>query len=193
MFPGDDEITTDVDPAWIAASGPTRTDRNFARRARRRSGWRRDGGSHDEDEYDWAHASQMDPEATVGASDGLIERIHQEVRSTPAPPATTAASRNAATTQPPPPACRPAPPSILEQPRPATPALEHEIADPSVETPPPAAAPSVEDWLPPPCGGTAQRPAATAPVTETALVPPPTNHVLDRTKVAIGFIIAVAS
>ena len=124
---------------------------------RRRTGRRR--GQSD----DWALAEpRWDPEATVGASDGLIERIRQEVRATPARPVTTPDE-------------------------PAGAAL------PAVETPTAATAPSVDDltsttvrWEP------RQRLAATAPVTDTVLIAPPTHQGLDKTKVVIALIVAVA-
>lgn len=193
MRPDDDEITTDVDPAWIAS---LRADTNGSAPSPgapdAEAGGAGIGGADDEDEaHGWALAEPAwDPEATVGASDGLIERIRQEVRATPARPVTTAAPT------PPPPAVRPSPPpSILEQPRPAVPVpgTRDRADSPAVETPAPAAAPSVEDlasttvrWEP------RQRLAATAPVTDTVLVTPPTHHGLDRTQVVIALIIAVA-
>jgi hypothetical protein len=219
MRPGDDEITTDVDPAWIAS---LRADTNGSTSVPAAHDAEPLGEAEDEGEVDdWTLAEpRWDPEATVGASDGLIERIRQEVRATPARPVTTSAPTSpdvpTGPASPTPAAARrdepfapkapadphpgPAtpftpPPSILEQPRPAVPlpgALDREIA-PAVEAPAAAAAPSVEDlasttvrWEP------RQRLAATAPITDTALIAPPTHHGLDKTRVVIALIIAVA-
>ena len=100
----DDEITTDVDPAWVA--GIRARDARvgiFAWSGGRRSRWRgpRDDGRVPE--------PMWDPEATVGVSDGLIERIRQEVRAAP--------SRPVAAPTPAPPA---PPPRRLPHPRPPT-------------------------------------------------------------------------
>ena len=157
---GDDEITTDVDPAWVAS---IRADTN---------GSTPSPAVHDAvsvgdgDADDWALAEpSWDPEATVGVSDGLIERIRQEVRSAPVPLTTSAAA---------PPVSRPSPPPpILQQPRPAVPSVE-ELASTTVR------------WEP------RQRLTATAPVTETPVIAAPTHHGLDTTKIVIALIAAVA-
>ena len=195
----DDEITTDVDPAWVAgiraetrgsASSPAAEDDEA-------------GGGDRVD--DWSRAEPMwDPEATVGASDGLIERIRQEVSAAPSrpvaaptpgppappPPASSASSATDRAAAVPPP-----PPPIVERPVAAVPAHESTARDaPSaVEIPFAAAVPSVDEltsttvrWEP------RQRLAATAPVTETPLITQSTHHVLDRTKIVIALIVAVA-
>ena len=134
---GDDEITTDVDPSWVAS---IRADTNGSATSHSRG--QADPADGD-DVDDWVLAEpRWDPEATVGVSDGLIERIRQEVRATPTRPVTSAApntttvpATTTATTSavpahdvtpapsvdvPPAAPARPAPPPpILEQPRPA--------------------------------------------------------------------------
>ncbi len=157
---GDDDITTDVDPSWVAS---IRADTNGS------------ATSHSEEQAhpadrddvdDWVLAEpRWDPEATVGVSDGLIERIRQEVRSTtPTRPVTSAA--------------------------PTTPTVPAAVAAPAPIAP---AGPSVDDltsttvrWEP------RQRLAATAPITDTVLIAPPTHHGLDKTKIVIALIVAVA-
>ena len=79
----DDEVTSDVDPAWIAAIRAQVTEER-----------RRDSSDDAIDEHpepsevgdDWLEGEPpWDPEATVGASDGLIERIRGELRTTASP------------------------------------------------------------------------------------------------------------
>jgi len=156
----------------------------------------------------------------VGVSDGLIERIRQEVRATPTRPVTSAApntttvpATTTATTSavpahdvtpapsvdvPPAAPARPAPPPpILEQPHPAGAATGASVSEAPAALGAPApiapAGPSVDDltsttvrWEP------RQRLAATAPITDTVLIAPPTHHGLDKTKVVIALIVAVA-
>src|SRR6187431_208874 len=167
-FPdGDDEITTDVDPSWVASI---------------RAATNGSATSHSEEQAhpadgddvdDWVHAEpRWDPEATVGVSDGLIERIRQEVRATPTRPVTSAApttrtvpATTTATTSavpahdvtpapsvdvPPAAPARPAPPPpVLEQPHPAGAATVASVreAPAAVGAPAPIApaGPSVDD------------------------------------------------
>ena len=129
----DDEITTDVDPAWVAGI-----------RAETRGSASSPGAEDDEagggDRVDdWSRAEPMwDPEATVGASDGLIERIRQEVRAapsrpvaapTPAPPAPPPPASSASSATDRAAAVPPPPPPIVERPVAAVPAHESTARD----------------------------------------------------------------
>lgn len=213
---GDDEITTDVDPSWVAS---IRADTNGS------------ATSHSEEQAhpadrddvdDWVLAEpRWDPEATVGVSDGLIERIRQEVRATPTRPVTSAApttttvpATTTATTSAVPahdvtpapspvdvPSAAPArpapPPPILEQPRPAASATGASVREGPAAVAAPApiapAGPSVDDLASTTVRWEPRQPlAATAPIADTSLIAPPTHHGLDKTKVVIALIVAVA-
>ena len=161
----DDEITTDVDPEWIASI---------------RAGTTAEPGPGDGTDAvgeadDWARAEPAwDPEATIGASSGLIERIRREIGS----PAAAAA-----------PAVPAAPVGPVAPPRPPTPA----VPAPTVPSPTVQAAPTGERadvsttvrWEP------RQRLTTAAPVAETAVIAPTTHSGLDHTKLAIAIVAAV--
>ena len=109
--PTDDEVTTDVDPAWIAA---IRTELDVEADATDPGVETTGGGS---DDAAWLDAEPAwDPEATVGVSDGLIERIRSEIATT-SPTPTPASGRTAAPPPSPPepsidaPMARPVPPA----------------------------------------------------------------------------------
>ena len=175
----DDEITTDVDPDWIAALRVGITDPADA------------GPADDEpavagttDADDWTNVEPpWDPEATVGASSGLIERIRQEMTTPPAPappaPAAPAAPASEGPRQPPPPVV-------------AAPAVPPPIAPPPI-VPPSGDAPASGDrdvsttvrWEP------QQRLSTAAPIAESAVIAPPTHVRLDHTKLAIAIVAAV--
>ncbi len=196
---GDDEITTDVDPAWVASI------RAETRRSASSPGAEDDEAGGEDRVDDWSRAEPMwDPEATVGASDGLIERIRQEVRAapsrpvaTPAPPAPPPPASSASSATDHAAAAPPPPPPIVERPAAAAPAHGSTARDaPSAVAIPGPIAPAVPNvdeltsttvrWEP------RQRLAATAPVTETPLITQSTHHVFDKTKIVIALIVAVA-
>ena len=173
MMTDPDEITTDVDPSWVASiragarppepgahgDASPAAEPIFAEPAVA-------GGDWTEVEPAW------DPEATVGVSDGLLDRIRQEIGTT-TPPEPTAAPTSPASPTPEPasPTAGPVPPSI-----PVT------TPEPGVEQ----LASTTVRWEP------RQRLTATAPVNETAVIAAPTTSGIDRTKVAIAAIAAVA-
>ena len=195
----DDEVTTDVDPEWIAAiraetatAAPDHTLSSATSDAAR--------GSEPTDsvgEQDWFDTElKWDAEATVGVSSGLIERIRSEIDTERAPsnlvpPPPVVPSQ--ATDDPPesPAAASDAPAAGgATLPSPTTPI----IAPP---TPAPVATPlrvsAVEEaasttvrWEP------RQRLAVTAPVKESAAIVDHSRHTgLDRTKVVIAVIVAI--
>jgi hypothetical protein len=191
--PADDEVTSDVDPEWIAGlraqvtdERPDRSDETIDE-------------PHESSDVgdDWLEGEPpWDPEATVGASDGLIERIRGELRTSvptaipaapPAPhPATDVASlRDAAA---PPDAASPAPPPIAP--------IMHSTSDPgrrpdstdrSTAGSAAAGQSTTMRWEP------RQRLATSAPIPAPPAMPiGPHTPGLDRTKVAIATIIAIA-
>lgn len=160
--PDDDEITTDVDPEWIASIRAGK-----AEPAEPGPGGGADaiGGSDD-----WALAEPAwDPEATIGASSGLIERIRREIGS-PAGPAASVVPA--------------APSGSVTAPRPPTP----EAPPPTRQAAPTGARADVSTtvrWEP------RQRLTTAAPVAETAVIAPTTHSGLDHTKLAIAIVAAV--
>ena len=193
---GDDEITTDVDPAWVAgiraetrgsasspgaeddeAGGGDRVDDWVARRA--------DVGSRS-DGRRVRRPDRADPPG--GAGRPVPAGRHPDTGPVCAPVSCTVRHRPRGAAPPP-------PPPIVERPVAAAPAHEPTARDaPSaVEIPIAPAVPNVDEltsttvrWEP------RQRLAATAPVTETPLITQSTHHVLDRTKIVIALIVAVA-
>lgn len=162
-----DEITTDVDPSWVAS---IRAGKEPAE-----SGPSAEASPGDEPLVaggDWTEIEPVwDPEATVGVADGLLERIRQEIGA-PAPP----------------PAGPPAPPVRTPPPTPAPPATPDA---PSIPATTPEAlveqlASTTVRWEP------RQRLTATAPVNDTSVIAAPTTPGIDRTKVAIAAIAAMA-
>ena len=153
--PDDDEITTDVDPAWVAEIA----DR------------------HAESQPDW------DPEATIGASDDLIERIRQEV---------AGHSDRIAVATPQPPATPPSDPPPDPSPDPLPDPSPH----PAAPLPPPPVADALK-WRDDTASTTMrweprQRLPSSTPFADapTITIAPP--HGIDRTKLAIAVIVAVA-
>ena len=204
----DDEVTTDVDPAWIAAiraeaasvspdgTSPDATSTpGTSGAARRPEPTDRTG---DEDWFD--DDVQWDAEATVGVSSGLIDRIRAEIDNdrgrgvvppSPAfePPQATEAPAAGNVTEatplvppvvPPPPSPTPPAAPIAAPPTPAP--VERPIPITAGEE----AASTTVRWEP------RQRLAMTAPVKESAAIVDHSRHTgLDRTKVAIAVIVAV--
>jgi hypothetical protein len=212
MHDHDDEVTTDVDPEWIAAireeaaAGPSdhtspaepASTTDGADVGDAAGGERSDGGQ------DWFDAElKWDAEATVGVSAGLIDRIRAEIdteRSADAPvlppPAVSAPSPVVAAPDTPPPVAAPHVTPAPVAPAPVTPPP----VAPSTEAPPTPvpvaarvpvtaaddAASTTVRWEP------RQRLAMTAPVKESAAIVDDSRHTgLDRTKVVIAVIVAI--
>lgn len=180
MTPDPDEITTDVDPSWVAAI---------------RSGSDQPTPASPEPTDDWTEAEPMwDPEATVGVSDGLIDRIRQELGSTaPAPPPPSSPASRApgptspaprAPAAPPAPAASPSPPSSA--PPPAMAALSRSPIPPVPTSTEHEQVSTTVRWEP------RQRLTAAAPVNESTVIAPTHTPGIDRTKVAIAGIAAIA-
>lgn len=196
----DDEVTTDVDPEWIAAiRAETATVSSDTTRS--------DDTSNGVDESepaaqagstDWFDTElKWDAEATVGVSAGLIDRIRSEIDTerrsdTPAPPppsvdpspapATTPEVVTAAPVEPAPIAAAPGPPAPPPVLAPPTPPVRSPVPVTAVEE----AVSTTVRWEP------RQRLAMAAPVKESAAIVDDSRHTgLDRTKVAIAVIVAV--
>jgi len=199
----DDEITTDVDTAWVATiraqlAGNHSTDGDAIGDDPDDRGQddlepadrdQPDDNATDGNAADWLESEPAwDPEATVGASSDLIERIRREIGTIP-PPAAPA---------PPPP--QPIPVAPRDNADGPTADVAPAVAPtPPVTVPAPADVPTitagvgVEDaasttvrWEP------RQRLTTAPPITDTAVIAPHTSPGLDRTKVAIAIIVAVA-
>ena len=187
-----DEITTDVDPSWVASIRAGRTATRVGSGSRRPT----------------PAPSRAAPEATgprssrrgtrrrrSGVSDGLLERIRQEI-GTPAPPAHRPARIH------PPPAAPPVPAS----PTPAPPELGPTDLGPATDFDPEAGArrtvdprdddarsPAPSNWRRPPSGGSH---GSGSPRRHRSTRPPSSRRRpragIDRTKVAIAAIAAIA-
>lgn len=203
MHEHDDEVTTDVDPDWIAAirdeaevAAPDGTSPAEASGdADAPEDERPEGGA------DWFDAElKWDAEATVGVSAGLIDRIRAEIGnerdtdpSVVPPPPTSASPPVAAPPTTPP---RVDPPPVVAPPREAAlPTVVPPADAPRKPDPLPAGVPVTTDdtaasttvrWEP------RQRLAMSAPVKESAAIVDDSRHTgLDRTKVAIAVIVAI--
>ncbi len=189
----DDEITTDVDPAWIASirAGTTEVadaasdhQADDPQPAHPQTAGTASAGAGDETD-DWTSIEPpWDPEATVGASSGLIERIRQEMAAPPATPATPSAP------------IVPAP--IVPAPIAPAPIESAPIVPAPIESPPAVATPNAASvpgagadvsttvrWEP------RQRLSTPAPVTESVVIAPPARAGIDHTKLAIAIVAAV--
>jgi hypothetical protein len=200
--PADDEVTSDVDPEWIAgirAQVSDDRDRHPSDAVADRADRADDGADRADDgagaSDDWLDGEPpWDPEATVGASDGLIDRIRSELHTSVTTPIPAAL-----------PAPRPAPQTSSEAaslpdtvtaaPPPIAPIMhstsEADTPHGSTDAPVAASAAAVHSttmrWEP------RQRLATSAPVQAPPTVPiGPQTPGLDRTKVAIATIIAIA-
>jgi len=182
MMTDPDEITTDVDPSWVAliragarppeaGPGPDASPAAEPVIAEPVNAEPVNAGG------DWTDVEPAwDPEATVGVSDGLLERIRQEIGTTtpPEPTAVPAAPTPALAS----PTAAPASPS----PGPVPPSNPVTTPEPGIEQ----LASTTVRWEP------RQRLTSTAPVTATAVIAPPTTRGVDRTKVALAAIAALA-
>lgn len=183
MSDHDDEVTTDVDPDWIAAIRAEVAARSDPQE--RQTGPADSGVSDADADDDWREQEpNWDDEATIGVSSGILDRIRTEI----------AATRTDA-----PPPRPPAAPAHVTSPG-ATPDL---IAEPSVlPDPPPPTTPTTTPPLTPSPEHDAvvsttvrweprQRLTASAPLKDESAVIDPTQHVgMDRTKIAIALIAA---
>lgn len=179
MSDHDDEVTTDVDPDWIAAiRAEVAAGSDPLPDPTARSG----SGLADDDGVDWREQEpNWDDEATIGVSSGILDRIRSEIAASTsdAPPRPTTAPAPASPTSAPAPPERVAQPSALADPPPPTtptltPSPEHD-----------AVVSTTVRWEP------RQRLTASAPIKDESAVTDPTHHVgMDRTKTAIALIAA---
>ena len=187
----DDEITTDVDPAWIASirAGTTEVadaasdhQADDPQPAHPQTAGTASAGAGDETD-DWTSIEPpWDPEATVGASSGLIERIRQEMAAPPATPATPSAPIVPHRVR----ADRVSTDRVSTD-RPSTDRVAAGGRDAERRVRPGAGADvsTTVRWEP------RQRLSTPAPVAESVVIAPPARAGIDHTKLAIAIVAAV--
>lgn len=181
MSDHDDEVTTDVDPDWIAAIRAEVATGSDPRQPQQQTGSTGSSAVVADDDNDWREQEpNWDDEATIGVSSGILDRIRTEIAATrtdsppPRPPAAPAHVGSVGATP-----DLTAEPSVLPEPTsPTTPPLS-----PSPEHD--AVVSTTVRWEP------RQRLTAAAPLKDESAVIDPTQHVgMDRTKIAIALIAA---